>query len=82
MKKYIITINEVDEEGIEIPRYQQTVDQIDIHAVINAVNNVNITKQQRQRALRSDAGKPRKNPDVTSQLLRSPAAPGKLDHLV
>ena len=57
--RYIITINETDEEtGAEIPRYQQTVDHIDIHAVINAVNNS--PAGGRQRALRSDAGKPRK----------------------
>ena len=60
--RYIITINETDEEtGTEIPRYQQTVDHIDIHAVINAVNNPPIGGG-RQRALRSDAGKPRPKP--------------------
>lgn len=57
--RYTITINEMDEEtGSEIPRYQQTVDNIDIHAVINAVNNSR--PRERLRALRSDAGKPRK----------------------
>jgi hypothetical protein len=56
--RFTITINEVEEEtGVEIPRYQQTVDHIDIHAVINAVNN---SPPGRQRALRSDAGKPRR----------------------
>ena len=39
-------INETDEEtGTEIPRYQQTVDNIDIHAVINAVNNPPVREQ-------------------------------------
>ena len=57
--KFIITINEVDEEtASETLRYQQTVDQIDIHAVITAVNN-NKLVGARQRSLRSDAGKPR-----------------------
>ena len=61
--RYIININEVDEDGNETSRYQQTVDQIDIHAVINAVNNTPDAKGQRQRALRSDAGKPRRKTD-------------------
>ena len=58
MPKYIVTINESDEEsGSETLRYSQTVDQIDIHAVINAVNSTTVSA--RVRALRSDAGKPR-----------------------
>jgi hypothetical protein len=61
--RYTITINEIeDETGAEIPRYQQTVDNIDIHAVINAVNNS--PRRERIRALRSDAGKPRKPVEV------------------
>jgi hypothetical protein len=56
--RFTVTIHEVDEEtGSEIPRYSQTVDHIDMHAVINAVNSN--TPAGRQRALRSDAGKPR-----------------------
>jgi hypothetical protein len=59
MPRFIVTINESDEEsGSETLRYSQTVDQIDIHAVINAVNSSTVS--QRVRALRSDAGKPRK----------------------
>ena len=69
-KKFIININEVDEDGNETPRYMQTVDHMDIHAVINAVNSVTQQQPQRQRALRSDAGKPRVNKvpddDITS----------------
>ena len=60
--KFTIIINEQDEEtGSETLRYQQTVDNIDIHAVINAVNSTTVS--QRVRALRSDAGKPRRKSD-------------------
>ena len=56
--KYQISITEIDEEtAIEMVRYQQTVDYLDTQAVINAVNASR--PQLRQRALRSDAGKPR-----------------------
>jgi hypothetical protein len=58
--KYIVTIHEVDEEtGSETSRYSQTVDSIDVLAVIDAVNS---SSSIRQRAVRSDAGKPRKVP--------------------
>ena len=56
--KYQITINEIDDEtATEMVRYQQTVDNVDMQAVINAVNNAPVGR--RLRALRSDAGKPR-----------------------
>lgn len=61
--KYTITINEVDEEtAVETPRYSQTVDNIDIPAIINAVNSSH-PMTGRVRALRSDAGKPRARPE-------------------
>jgi hypothetical protein len=62
MHRYSITITEIEptEDGErEIQRYQQIVDSIDMNAIINAVNT-----GPRQRALRSDAGKPRKREEV------------------
>jgi hypothetical protein len=57
--KYQITINEIDDEtATEIVRYQQTVDHVDLAAVLSAVNIAPVGG--RLRALRSDAGKPRK----------------------
>jgi hypothetical protein len=55
--RYSITITEIEsgEDGErEITRYQQTVDAIDMNAIITAVNSA-----PRARALRSDAGKPK-----------------------
>lgn len=59
---YKITITELfnstevnaEKSTVEVVRYEQTVDYINMHAVINAVNS-----SPRQRAQRSDAGKPR-----------------------
>ena len=58
--RYSITITEIEsgEDGErEITRYSQTVDSIDMNAIISAVNSA-----PRQRALRSDAGKPKAKP--------------------
>lgn len=62
MNRYVITITEIvdagdDESASNLVRFQQTVDQIDIPAVITAVNG---TPLAQRRAKRSDAGKPRK----------------------
>lgn len=56
--RFSITITEIEagEDGErEITRYQQTVDAIDMNAIISAVNS-----PPRARALRRDAGKPRR----------------------
>jgi hypothetical protein len=66
--KYVVTITEVgcdelgnDSASSNVIRYQQTVDKIDIQAVINAVNTSPVpARAPRKRARRSDAGKPRK----------------------
>ena len=63
---YKITITELfnptevhlDKSPVQIVRYEQTVDTLDIYAVINAVNSAMPAGNRKQR---SDAGKPRKN---------------------
>jgi hypothetical protein len=46
----------ITSQDVEI--YQQTVEELDIMAVISAVNRAQLLKRNR-RALRSDAGKPK-----------------------
>ncbi len=61
MIRYTITITETEEDGDaeagDILRYSQTVDAIDMNAIISAVNKT--PQPERRRAVRSDAGKPR-----------------------
>lgn len=65
-----VTVTEIShqlqQEGYDhgLIRYEQTVDEIDMPVIINAVN-FTPSKANRQRALRSDAGKPRDKREVS-----------------
>jgi hypothetical protein len=66
MSRFCIQITEIEynpvkEEDDEVLRYQQTVDVIDLGAIITAVNSA---QPHRVRALRSDAGKPKPKKEV------------------
>lgn len=67
--KYQITITEIDDDNAtETVRYQQTIDDhIDMQAIISAVNATPLGARQRLRALRSDAGKPRRKEPVQTE---------------
>jgi hypothetical protein len=73
---YKISIVQLTDENdsVPMPRYEQIVDQLDLLAVINAVNQVHTATntQPRKRAMRSDAGKPRRQDDAARSMDNPP----------
>ena len=67
---YKVTITEDDNTTVTIVRYEQIVDQLDLKAVIDAVNRS--PQPQRERRVRSDAGIKRlsKEVDVGLEMIR------------